>query len=95
MSSGRNEHTARSQKIGTREEWQMAREELLRREKEHTRMGDKLTRQRRELPWVRIEKEYRFDTDRGPRTLPELFDGRSEWRPPSWRCPAWRSGRRR
>jgi predicted dithiol-disulfide oxidoreductase (DUF899 family) len=66
------------QRIVRREEWQTAREELLRREKEHTRMGDELARQRRELPWVRIEKEYRFDTDEGMRTLAELFDGRSQ-----------------
>jgi predicted dithiol-disulfide oxidoreductase (DUF899 family) len=65
-------------KIGSREEWQAAREELLRREKEHTRIGDELARERRELPWVRVEKEYRFDTDEGTRTLPELFDGRSQ-----------------
>jgi predicted dithiol-disulfide oxidoreductase (DUF899 family) len=65
-------------KIGSREEWQAAREELLRREKEHTRMGDELARQRRELPWVRVEKEYRFETDEGSRSLAELFDGRSQ-----------------
>jgi predicted dithiol-disulfide oxidoreductase (DUF899 family) len=65
-------------KIGSREEWQAAREELLRREKEHTRMGDELARRRRELPWVRVEKEYRFDTDEGTRTLADLFDGRSQ-----------------
>src|ERR671937_418054 len=65
-------------KIGSREEWQAAREDLLRREKEHTRMGDELARQRRELPWVPIEKEYRFETEDGSRTLAELFDGRSQ-----------------
>jgi predicted dithiol-disulfide oxidoreductase (DUF899 family) len=65
-------------KIGTREEWRAAREELLAREKEHTRLGDELARRRRELPWVRVEKEYRFDTDGGTRTLAELFDGRSQ-----------------
>ena len=65
-------------KIIGREEWQAAREELLQREKEHTRMGDELALQRRELPWVRVEKEYRFDTEAGPRTLAELFDGRSQ-----------------
>ena len=65
-------------KIGSREEWQAAREELLRREKEHATLGDELARQRRELPWVRVEKEYRFDTDEGTRTLAELFDGRSQ-----------------
>jgi predicted dithiol-disulfide oxidoreductase (DUF899 family) len=67
-----------SHKIGTRERWAAAREELLAREKEHTRLGDELARQRRELPWVRVEKEYRFDTDDGTRTLAELFDGRSQ-----------------
>jgi predicted dithiol-disulfide oxidoreductase (DUF899 family) len=65
-------------KVGTREEWAAAREELLAREKEHTRLGDELARQRRELPWVRVEKEYRFETDDGTRTLAELFDGRSQ-----------------
>jgi hypothetical protein len=64
--------------IGTREEWQAARDELLRLEKEHTRMGDDLARKRRELPWVPVEKAYRFDTDDGTRTLVELFDGRSQ-----------------
>jgi predicted dithiol-disulfide oxidoreductase (DUF899 family) len=61
-----------------REEWQAARDELLHREKEHTRMADELARQRRELPWVAIEKEYRLDADDGTRTLAELFDGRSQ-----------------
>jgi predicted dithiol-disulfide oxidoreductase (DUF899 family) len=65
-------------RIDTREEWQAAREELLRREKEHTRLGDELARQRRELPWVPIDKEYRFETDDGTRSLPKLFDGRSQ-----------------
>src|SRR5919107_877892 len=65
-------------KIGSREEWQAAHQELLQREKEHTRMGDELARQRRELPWVPLEKEYRFETDEGTRTLAELFDGRTQ-----------------
>jgi predicted dithiol-disulfide oxidoreductase (DUF899 family) len=65
-------------RIGTRGEWDAARAELLAREKEHTRMGDELARQRRELPWVRVEKDYRLDTGDGPRTLAELFDGRSQ-----------------
>jgi predicted dithiol-disulfide oxidoreductase (DUF899 family) len=65
-------------KIGTREEWAAAREELLEAEKEHTRRGDELARQRRELPWVPVEKEYSFETDEGTRTLAELFDGRSQ-----------------
>jgi predicted dithiol-disulfide oxidoreductase (DUF899 family) len=65
-------------KIGTRDEWTAARQELLDREKEHTRLGDELARQRRKLPWVRIEKEYRFDTDDGERTLADLFGGSSQ-----------------
>jgi predicted dithiol-disulfide oxidoreductase (DUF899 family) len=65
-------------KIGTRAEWQAAREELLGREKAHTRMGDELARQRRQLPWVAVDKDYRFDTEHGTRTLAELFDGRSQ-----------------
>lgn len=65
-------------RIGTRHEWLAAREELLRLEKEHTRLGDELARQRRELPWVPVEKAYRLDTDAGSRTLPDLFDGRSQ-----------------
>jgi predicted dithiol-disulfide oxidoreductase (DUF899 family) len=63
---------------GTRDEWLAARERLLAREKEHTRLGDELARERRELPWVPVEKEYRFDTDDGERELGELFDGRSQ-----------------
>jgi predicted dithiol-disulfide oxidoreductase (DUF899 family) len=65
-------------RIGTREEWVAASVELLRREKEHTRAGDELARQRRKLPWVPVEKQYTFQTEYGPRTLRELFDGRSQ-----------------
>jgi predicted dithiol-disulfide oxidoreductase (DUF899 family) len=64
--------------VGTREEWLAARKELLAREKEHTRQGDELARMRRELPWVRVEKDYEFDTDDGRKTLAELFDGHSQ-----------------
>jgi len=64
--------------VVSREQWAAARDELLAREKEHTRLGDELARRRRELPWVRIEKEYVFDTVDGKRTLAELFDGRSQ-----------------
>jgi predicted dithiol-disulfide oxidoreductase (DUF899 family) len=64
--------------IVAREEWQVARAALLEREKAHTRLGDDLARQRRELPWVRIEKEYTLRTADGPRTLADLFDGRSQ-----------------
>jgi predicted dithiol-disulfide oxidoreductase (DUF899 family) len=65
-------------KVGTREEWLAARNELLEREKELTRGNEELARQRQELPWVPVEKEYRFETDEGTKTLPELFDGRSQ-----------------
>ena len=65
-------------KIGTREDWLAARTPLLAREKEHTRLADEIAQQRRELPWVALEKEYRFDTEAGTRTLAELFDGRSQ-----------------
>jgi predicted dithiol-disulfide oxidoreductase (DUF899 family) len=64
--------------VGTREEWQAAREALLEREKEYTRLGDELAQARRELPWVAIEKPYTLETTEGPRTLVELFDGRSQ-----------------
>ena len=70
--------SAAGHRVGTREKWDTAREELLFLEKAHTRMGDELARQRRELPWVRVEEDYRLDTDAGPRTLAELFDGRSQ-----------------
>ena len=65
-------------KIGTREEWRAARLELLEAEKEHTRRGDELTQWRQDLPWVRINKEYTFDTDEGPASLADLFAGRSQ-----------------
>ena len=65
-------------KVGTREDWLAARAPLLAREKEHTQLGDELAQLRRELPWVPVDKEYRFDTASGPRTLAELFDGRSQ-----------------
>jgi predicted dithiol-disulfide oxidoreductase (DUF899 family) len=65
-------------RIGTQEEWQAAREELLKEEKELTRRNDDLARKRRELPWVPVEKEYRFETEDGTKSLAELFDGRSQ-----------------
>ncbi|HEX4186733.1 MAG TPA: DUF899 domain-containing protein [Solirubrobacteraceae bacterium] len=67
------EHT-----IGTQEEWKQQRDELLKEEKELTRRGDELARKRRELPWVAIEQDHRFDTEAGTKTLAELFDGRSQ-----------------
>lgn len=63
---------------GTREEWLAARIELLRAEKEHARQGDEMARRRQALPWVRIDKEYRFETDEGNVTLADLFRGRSQ-----------------
>src|SRR3954451_7241037 len=63
---------------GTREQWLAARLELLEGEKEDTRRGDELARRRRELPWVPVEKEYRFQTASGPATLRDLFGGRSQ-----------------
>ena len=65
-------------RIGTQEEWQAERDELLKEEKELTRRGDELARKRRELPWVAVEKEYRFETEEGTKTLAEMFDGRSQ-----------------
>src|SRR5450755_4597938 len=65
-------------KTGTREEWLAARLELLKGEKELTRRSDELARQRQELPWVRIDKEYRFETDEGSASLADLFRGRSQ-----------------
>jgi predicted dithiol-disulfide oxidoreductase (DUF899 family) len=65
-------------RIGTQEEWQAERDQLLTEEKELTRRSDELARARRELPWVPVEKEYRFETERGTETLSELFDGRSQ-----------------
>jgi predicted dithiol-disulfide oxidoreductase (DUF899 family) len=65
-------------RTGTREEWLAARLELLQAEKELTRRSDELARRRQELPWVRIDKEYRFDTDEGAASLADLFRGRSQ-----------------
>jgi predicted dithiol-disulfide oxidoreductase (DUF899 family) len=65
-------------RIAPREEWLAARAALLEREKEHTRVGDELARQRRELPWVRLEKQYTLQTADGAKTLAQLFDGRSQ-----------------
>ena len=65
-------------KTGTRKEWLAARVELLGAEKDLTRRSDELARRRRELPWVRIDKEYRFETDEGSASLADLFRGRSQ-----------------
>jgi predicted dithiol-disulfide oxidoreductase (DUF899 family) len=64
--------------VGTLEEWQAGRDELLKEEKELTRRSDELARRRRELPWVPVEKGYRFETEHGEKTLSDLFEGRSQ-----------------
>jgi predicted dithiol-disulfide oxidoreductase (DUF899 family) len=65
-------------RTGTRDEWLTARLELLEAEKELTRRSDELARQRQELPWVRIDKDYQFETDEGNASLADLFRGRSQ-----------------
>jgi len=65
-------------RIATQEEWQAERDLLLKEEKELTRRGDELARKRRELPWVKVEKDYSFETEEGTKSLAELFDGRSQ-----------------
>jgi predicted dithiol-disulfide oxidoreductase (DUF899 family) len=72
------ETTIAKHAIGTREQWLAARLELLEAEKELTRRSDELARQRQELPWVRIDREYRFETDEGSASLADLFRGRSQ-----------------
>ena len=67
-----------SHKTGTREEWLAARLELLEAEKEPTRRGDEVSRRRQELPWVRVDKDYCFETDEGTASLTDLFRGRSQ-----------------
>src|SRR5829696_7358018 len=65
-------------KIGTREEWEAARAELAKLEAEQAERDQEITKKRRELPWVPVEKEYEFDTEDGKKSLTELFDGRSQ-----------------
>jgi predicted dithiol-disulfide oxidoreductase (DUF899 family) len=65
-------------RTATQEQWQAERDALLEQEKELTRRGDQLARERRELPWVAVEKDYRFETEAGTKTLAEVFDGRSQ-----------------
>jgi predicted dithiol-disulfide oxidoreductase (DUF899 family) len=67
------EHT-----VGTREEWQAARAELAGLEAEQAERNEEVQTKRRQLPWVRVEKEYRFDTEQGKKSLAQLFDGRSQ-----------------
>src|SRR5437899_12618440 len=65
-------------RIGPREEWQLARNELAKREAEQAKRSEEITSARRDLPWVRVEKEDECDTQDGKKTLGELFDGRSQ-----------------
>jgi predicted dithiol-disulfide oxidoreductase (DUF899 family) len=65
-------------RVGTREEWEAARAELAKLEAEYAELDKKVTEQRRQLPWVPVEKEYEFDTEDGKKTLAELFEGRSQ-----------------
>src|SRR5213082_343654 len=65
-------------RVASRAEWLAARVELLKAEKDLTRRSDELARKRQELPWVRIDKEYRFETDEGKASLADLFRGRSQ-----------------
>src|SRR5919202_1502747 len=79
MDTGRRETRVMTMhRTGTRDEWLAARRELLEAEKELTRRSDELARRRQELPWVRIDKEYRLDTEDGSASLAELFGGRSQ-----------------
>ena len=64
--------------VVSRDEWLNARLELLKKEKELTRLGDEVARRRQELPWVKVDKAYRFDTDQGPASFEDLFRGRSQ-----------------
>src|SRR5437762_7600480 len=78
-STRRKETTAMTKhRTGTREEWLAARLELLKAEKELTRHSDELAQKRQRLPWVRIDKEYHFETDEGTASLADLFKGRSQ-----------------
>lgn len=65
-------------RIGTRKEWQAARDQLAKLEADQAKQNDEVVRARRNLPWVKVEKEYKFDTEDGKKTLAELFDGRSQ-----------------
>src|SRR5512134_929680 len=80
-------------KIVSRDEWLVARKAHLAREKELTRLRDQLNAERRELPWVKVEKEYVFDTPDGVKTLAHLFDGRSQLIVQHFMfAPGWKAG---
>jgi len=78
MSTIKERRSMTKHKNGTREEWLAVRLELLKEEKELTRRSDELARRRQELPWVKVNKEYRFETDQGSVSLTDLFQGRSQ-----------------
>ena len=79
--------------VVSRDDWLTARRDFLKAEKELTRLRDKVARQRLALPWVRIDKEYVFDTPEGPRTLANLFDGRSQLLVQHFMfAPGWKEG---
>src|SRR2546430_9554139 len=65
-------------KIGSREEWKVARAELAKLEAEQAKQNEEVTKARRDLPWVKVEKEYEFDTQDGKKSLADLFEGRSQ-----------------
>src|SRR5256886_10565114 len=70
--------TVENPKVVSREEWLVARKKLLAKEKQLTRQRDAIAAERRQLPWVKVEKNYAFDSPSGQKTLAELFDGRSQ-----------------
>jgi predicted dithiol-disulfide oxidoreductase (DUF899 family) len=72
------EITMPDHEIGSREEWQEARDALAKLEAQHAELNEEIKKQRLALPWVPVEKDYEFDTEEGKKTLPELFDGRSQ-----------------
>src|SRR5262249_37688594 len=74
----KSSHRPAAQPIVTHDQWLVARKALLEREKELTRLGDQVARERRALPWVRMDKDYLFDTVDGRRPLADLFDGRHQ-----------------
>ncbi len=86
-------NTALHHPVASRDDWLEQRRALLAREKELTRLGDELARERRALPWVRVDKTYTFDTPTGPRTLAELFDGRRQLMVQHFMlAPGWEEG---
>src|ERR1043166_3777461 len=78
MASTKGDGDMPAHRTGTREEWQAARSELAKLEAEQAERNQEIQRKRLELPWVRVEKEYVFDTESGKKTLAQLFDGRSQ-----------------